>query len=136
MIVLSGWTQVLPSPEPLAYPRWSPNGKYIAALSADFKSLMLFDVATARWSKWLEEPEGTITFPAWSQDSRYVYYLDGTNYSRIAAAESRSELVTSLKDLRLFHGTWGAWTTLAPDGTPLFVRDISTQEIYALDVKW
>lgn len=132
----SGKLSTLPDSDNLFSPRWSPNGKYIAALTADFKSLMLFDVAAARWSKWLEEPEGTITFPAWSQDSRYVYYLDGTNYSRIAVGESHSELITSVKDLRLFRGTWGAWTTLAPDGTPLFVRDISTQEIYALDVKW
>ncbi len=31
--------------------------------------------------------------------------------------------------------TWRSWSGLAPDGTPLFVRDISTQEIYALDLQ-
>jgi hypothetical protein len=30
----------------------------------------------------------------------------------------------------------GSWSGLAPDGTPLFVRDTSTQEIYALDVQF
>ena len=27
------------------------------------------------------------------------------------------------------------WSGLAPDDTPIFVRDVSTQEIYALDVQ-
>ena len=27
----------------------------------------------------------------------------------------------------------GSWTGLGPNQTPLFVRDLSTQEIYALD---
>jgi hypothetical protein len=28
------------------------------------------------------------------------------------------------------------WTGLAPDGSILALRDIGTQEIYTLDVKW
>jgi hypothetical protein len=32
-------------------------------------------------------------------------------------------------------GSW-SWTGLAPDGSILALRDISTQEIYALDVKF
>jgi hypothetical protein len=28
------------------------------------------------------------------------------------------------------------WISFAPDGSPLFTRDIGTQEIYALTVKW
>ena len=32
-------------------------------------------------------------------------------------------------------GSW-EWTGLAPDGSILTLRDTSTQEIYALDVKW
>jgi len=29
----------------------------------------------------------------------------------------------------------GSWSGLGPGDTPLFVRDVSTQEIYALDVE-
>ena len=32
-------------------------------------------------------------------------------------------------------GSWG-WTGLAPDGSILALRDTSTQEIYAMNVKW
>jgi hypothetical protein len=31
-------------------------------------------------------------------------------------------------------GVWGGWMSTAPDGTPILLRDLSIQEIYALDV--
>jgi hypothetical protein len=33
-------------------------------------------------------------------------------------------------------GTWGEWFGFAPDDSPLLARDISTQEIYALEMQW
>jgi serine/threonine protein kinase/Tol biopolymer transport system component len=132
----TGQVSAMPGSDNLFSPRWSPDGKYITALSADFKTLLRFDVAAKRWTKWIQEPEGLISFPAWSSDSKYVYYQNLNDYRRVALAQSASELVTSLKDLRMFGWRWGAWSTVAPDGSPLFVRDISTHEIYALDVKW
>jgi len=41
-----------------------------------------------------------------------------------------------MKDLRRYFGSVGTWSGLTPDGTPIFVRDISTQEIYALDLQF
>jgi hypothetical protein len=45
------------------------------------------------------------------------------------------ERVATFKTIRRFFFTWGPWTGLAPDGSPLVVRDISNQEIYALDLQ-
>jgi len=46
-------------------------------------------------------------------------------------------MITSLKDLRRATGL-GSQTqiSVAPDGSAVFTRDIGTQEIYALTVKW
>jgi hypothetical protein len=57
------------------------------------------------------------------------------DFRRIALAGNRSEVIASLGTLKLLNGRWGAWAGIAPDGSPLFVRDISTQELYALDVQ-
>jgi len=62
--------------------------------------------------------------------------LFSQSYCRIEVGESKSESVVSLKGLRRYFGSIGAWSGLTPDGTPLFVRDISTQEIYALEVQF
>jgi hypothetical protein len=40
-----------------------------------------------------------------------------------------------LKDLHQFTTRIGPWSGIAPDGSPLFVRDLSTDEIYTLDLE-
>jgi hypothetical protein len=103
-------------------------------LTADFKTLLRFDVASRRWIKWIETPEAMISFPAWSNDSRYIYFENGNEYRRVSLPSSRSELVATFNNLHLFAGRWGIWSGIAPDGAPLFVRDTSSREIFALDV--
>jgi hypothetical protein len=40
------------------------------------------------------------------------------------------------KDINRYIGPFFPWNGVAPDGSPILVRDISTQEIYALDVQF
>src|SRR4051812_46175484 len=40
----------LPNSEGLWSPRWSPNGRFIAALSTDTRTLLIFDFVTQRWA--------------------------------------------------------------------------------------
>jgi hypothetical protein len=61
---------------------------------------------------------------------------DHSTFRRARIGQTRSELVVDLKDLRRFSLTWvGAWSGLAPDGSSLFVRDLSTDDIYSLDLE-
>ena len=46
-------------------------------------------------------------------------------------ADHKLEKLFSLKNVRLPD----LWTGLAPDDSPMVLRDIGTQEIYALDVE-
>jgi hypothetical protein len=43
-------------------------------------------------------------------------------------------LLIDLKDLPRYSGPIGAWSGLTPDGSALFVKNLSTDEIYALDL--
>jgi len=47
--------------------------------------------------------------------------------------DGKVELVTSLDKMRGFAGTFGIWTGLDPNDSPLVLRDIGTEEIYSLD---
>jgi hypothetical protein len=45
-------------------------------------------------------------------------------------------LLVDLKDLRRYGASVsGAWNNVAPDGSAIFARDLSTDEIYALDLE-
>jgi eukaryotic-like serine/threonine-protein kinase len=130
---------VIPGSESLFSPRWSPDGRHLAALPEDSKKLVLFDFKTGKWSDWINEP-GAIGFPTWSRDGNYLYYdtisTDRPTFRRVRVGQTRSELIVDLKDLRRYTLTLvGAWSGLAPDGSALFVRDLSTDEIYSLDLE-
>jgi len=128
---------VIPGSEGLYSPRCSPDGQHILALSENSKKLVLYDAKTGKWSEWLNEP-GTIGFPAWSWDGRYVYYdrvsTDQPSSRRVRLGENYSELLIDLKDLPRYFSPIGPWSGLTPEGSSLFVRNLSTDEIYALDL--
>jgi Tol biopolymer transport system component len=128
----------LPGSENLYSPRWSPDGRYLVASPQDSKRLLIYDFKTQQWSNWLTE-EGAVGFINWSRDSKYLYYdsifTEHASFRRIRVGSSRSELVADLKNIRRYAGpVAGWWSGIAPDGSPLFSRDLSTDEIYALDL--
>jgi serine/threonine protein kinase/Tol biopolymer transport system component len=126
---------VLPGSEKLFSPHWSPDGRFIAALSYPDQELMLFDFKP---QKWVELAKITGAFPNWSRDGMYLHFLavggDPALY-RVRISDHKLEKIVSLKGLRLAIGVWGAWCGLAPDDSPLILRDVGTQEIYALDLQ-
>jgi serine/threonine protein kinase len=130
---------LIPGSEKLFSPRWSPDGHYLAALNTESTKLVLFNWKTQTWSDWLTEP-GAFGFPNWSQDGKYLYY-DSTftqhqTFRRVKVGQKHSELVADLKGLLRYNAAPAfGWSGLAPDGSALFDRDLSTDEVYALDVE-
>jgi Tol biopolymer transport system component len=113
------------------FPRLSPDDIYIAALSIANHHLMLFQVKA---QKWIELTQTSADYPTWSHDGKYVYFVSAAEgepgFYRVQIKDHKLERVASLKDVK---GSFGSWTGLAPDDSPLALRDISTYEIYALD---
>jgi hypothetical protein len=58
-----------------------------------------------------------------------------TGYFRLRISDSKLERLVDLNRIKQFTGVFGTWSGLGPGNSPLFTRDISTQEIYALDVQ-
>jgi Tol biopolymer transport system component len=114
--------------------RQSPDGRYIAALTNDSLKLMLFDRVSQQWQELVSLPIGD---PSWSHDGKYIYFdttlSEDTAFYRVRISDHKLERLVSLKGLRQYWGPLDTWTGLAPDDSPLLVRDISSQEIYALD---
>jgi eukaryotic-like serine/threonine-protein kinase len=125
-------TSVLPGSNGLFSPRWSPNGRYIAAIPLIGQDrLMLFDSTSGKWTEIAKLPLGYIH---WSRNSEYVYFDSAGNdpaFYRVRITDRKVERLVSLNNLRragLFQ-----WTGLAFDDSPLLLRDVGTEEVYALD---
>jgi WD40 repeat protein len=132
-------TVAVPGSETLFSPRWSPNGRYIAALSRNNMVLKLFDFKRQKWSDWLISAAGSVNYPVWSADSKYIYFDDFVNNDesirRVKLGEKNSERVFVLGRIERYVGAFGPWSGRAADGSWMFVRDRSTQEVYQLSVE-
>ena len=135
------WTHAfsyVPRSQGLWSPRWSRDGRFILAFPQAWDRLMLFDVRTQNWTELARVHE--IGWPEWSHDSKHVYFSarplrsQPVSVFRIRIGDRKLEQVASLKDLRQPMGSLGDWIGLAPDDSPLLLRDIGSQDIYALDL--
>jgi serine/threonine protein kinase/Tol biopolymer transport system component len=121
----------LPGSHDIRAPRWSPNGGYIAAIKG--KNLMLFDFTTRKW----EQVQALPNCITWSSDSEALYFDGGgakdTAFYRLRIRDRKLERVTSLKDIRRVYLPIVPWAGLTPDNSPLVLRDIGSEDIYAFD---
>jgi WD40 repeat protein len=128
---------LIPGSEKLFSPRWSPDGQYLAALNTESTKIVLFNWKTQTWSDWVTE-SGAFAFPNWSQDGKYLYYdiafTEHQTFRRVKVSQNHSELIADLKGLLRYDAAPAfTWSGLAPDRSALFDRDLSTDEIYAVD---
>ena len=128
----SGKVSTVPGSEKMFSPRWSPDGRYLAAMTSDSIHLMLYDFQT---EKWKEIGKGTMSWINWSSNSQYLYLKDLTDsgaVERIRIADGKVEKLVDLKDF-VFTGLGGGSVSVAPDGSALLLRDRGTQDVYAMD---
>jgi len=117
-------------------PRWSPDGRYLATLSWELPELKLFDFKTETWSTL--PLDGDINYPAWSQDSQFIYSLvitsGGQDVYRNRVTGEKAERIIDLKDWH-FTGYGGYALALDPTDAPLFLRDVGSSDLYALTLE-
>jgi Tol biopolymer transport system component/DNA-binding winged helix-turn-helix (wHTH) protein len=133
----------LPGSTGLWQAHWSPDGRYITALALGEESkgglqlcpaLLLYDFRSGTWTTlariWV------IRNMTWSHDSQYIYFDSGVpdlGMYRVNIVSKKIELLASLKGFAAVHDDW---IGVAPDGSPLMMKDSRINEIYALDVQW
>lgn len=125
----------IPNSQGLFSPRWSADGRYVVAMTAPaMKSLMLFNFETGKWSL-LFQSDTMVGQPLWSRDGRYVYFWGGGFNGAVMRVAIPSGKVEEVASLRTFHmtGHWGGYFGLAPDDSPLLLKDTGTQDIVSLE---
>jgi Tol biopolymer transport system component len=128
----------LPDSVRLFSPRWSPDGRYLVAVRVDYTKLILYDFAEQKWADLVKMPGG---WQNWSPDGKCIYFVQPADKTqpvyRICLNDRKLEHIGNVSDAgKLALGPFGWWTGLSPDDGILATRDISIEEVYALDVKF
>ena len=125
--------KTLPETRGLWTPRWSPDGRYIAALTTDSKALMLFDVRRETWVKLAQF--GYLEDPTWTQDGPYIYGRDASN-EQLYRVRLKDRSVEQVANLTGFSWPNQSWFGLTPSGLPIGLHGLILQDVYALDCEF
>lgn len=123
----------LPGSEGLFSPRWSPDGRYIAALSIDQTRLMLYDLQTRTWKTLATE---SVADPAWAHGALAIYFHDfvqpGQPLYRVDIATDKITRIADMRDLRAADAVDYRFAGLTPDNVPLVDARTSAANIYTM----
>jgi eukaryotic-like serine/threonine-protein kinase len=135
----------LPGSETFFSPRWSPNGKYVAAMSGDSRRLLVFDFET---QKWTELANGSLGWINWSKDSQSLYFIGSGGFAgvviggggfsgnvvKVGLADHKVERVVDLNGFGSI-GTFGTSLSLGRDDSPILLRNAGTHDVYSIDLE-
>jgi len=142
-------SEAIPGSKGLFSPRWSPDGRFIAAESTDQTRLLVYSLETKLWTELAVPSKPNVRYPdlgwpAWSHDSQYVYvitfpppYLGGQIY-RFRVPNGSPELVASAagSDTICPVFRWTGCFGLTPDDRIMGMHDRGFDELYALDLEY
>ncbi|PWT82140.1 MAG: hypothetical protein C5B58_08715 [Acidobacteria bacterium] len=115
---------------------WSADGRNIAALDQEAGNILhVFDMRAQRWSRLSIDGDGF--YLNFSRDGRYIYFLRFgavQGVFRIGVNGGKVEPVVDLKDYHL-TGQYMASMTLDPTDAPLVLREVGSNDIYALTLE-
>jgi Tol biopolymer transport system component len=126
----------MPQSEGLFSPRWSPDGKYIAALTLDQKKVMLYDTKTQIW-KTLAITSAAL--PVWSRDSKalyiHAYRAENRPIYRVSVPDGQMKEIAGLGNFRADSVAHADFAGITLDNVPLMHTEISSGNLYTLDLK-
>jgi Tol biopolymer transport system component len=128
-----GRSTMVPGSAGLISPRWSPDARFMAAVSEDGSAMKLLDRKTHRWT---EIAHGTlISFPVWSPDS-VLFFQDilapGEPVYRFQPGGSAPRRAYSFEDILQSGAQRCAFWGFAPDGSLLVEVNRGGGDLYAL----
>jgi Tol biopolymer transport system component/DNA-binding winged helix-turn-helix (wHTH) protein len=122
----------LPGADDLHMPRWSPDGRYIAAVGGTRAEIRLFDTLSQKWNTVAQGK--SLGFPVWSADGASIYYQDilapGEPLYRLQVANGSRTQVASFQSALNNGISRCVFAALSPGGAPLIALDRNHSDIY------
>jgi Tol biopolymer transport system component len=109
-------------------PRWSPDDRYLAAVTLKGQSLKLYDRESGTWHRLNVEH---VKNAMWSSDSKFIYYDTEGGTHKLARVRISDRMVEELFDLATIPQPSDSWIGLSPEDWPITLRSLGTTSIYA-----
>jgi DNA-binding winged helix-turn-helix (wHTH) protein/Tol biopolymer transport system component len=122
----------IPTPTGMWSPRMSPDGRHLAAVSYDSKSLYIRDNLRNKWRKCVSM--NFVDEPSWPLDSSWVQFssVPRPNARGLYRVSPNCEQPREIAELSSYRFVGAAWFGIGPDHAPLGLLRIP-DEIYSLD---
>ena len=121
--------------EGLFSPAWSPDGRFIVAITLDQNKLMLNDTKTSLWTTLAVT---SASWPVWSKDSKAVYIhayqAENEPILRVGVPDGKMEMITNLKNFRVDTITHANFAGITTNNIPLMHAEIASGNLYTLDL--
>ena len=125
----------IPNSSDLFSPRWSPDGRWVVALTLDQKVVMLYDVEHRHWQRLASTSAAD---PVWSVDSKAIYiHAFLADREPILRIEVPTGIVQTVADLGNFHDGEAAnyfFGGMTPNGEPFVQPRVGTGNLYTIDL--
>jgi Tol biopolymer transport system component/DNA-binding winged helix-turn-helix (wHTH) protein len=132
----SGQSIPIPGSQGLFSPRWSPDGRWIVALTLDQKKIRLYDTNTRLWR---DLATTSAADPVWSSDSRAVFVnaflADQQPILRIDVTTGEVHRVADLTSLRSKEPANYFFSGITPNNQPMVLPRVGTSNLYSLSLE-
>jgi Tol biopolymer transport system component len=116
-------------------PRWSPDGRYIAALTLDQQKVMLYDMAARTWRVLAVTSAAD---PVWSSDSKALYvhaYMDPADpICRIDVQTGHLDQIAGIRNFSAGAISRYFFDGLTPENVPIVHTEVDSSNLYSMDL--
>ena len=132
----TGTLKELPGSKGLMEPRWSPDGRYMAAIDEAKRRLLLYDMQNSSWAQLATG--GLLESLHWAHDSSAIYFQDQIDEQesifRSNVASRKTERVFGFGELLRGSAAQCYFTGLDRAGSFYVMIERGTTDIYSLDL--
>jgi hypothetical protein len=132
----TGTLKELPGSKGLMEPRWSPDSRYIAAIDAAKRRLLIYDMQNSSWAQLASG--GLLESLHWAHDSSAIYFQDQIDEQesifRASVASRKAERVFGFGELLRGSAAQCYFTGIDRAGSFYVMIERGTTDIYSLDL--
>jgi hypothetical protein len=127
---------IMPDTQGFSLPSWSPDGRYLVAMTQQPSRMMLYSIETKAWTE-LRKFDTPWGFWIWSSDSKSIYMrvVEGAvGVYRLTVPGGKWERVSGLEGVNI-RGDFDfdySLPSLTADGKPTLMSHVGIAQIYSL----